>query len=199
MKRFVAIVLTALLMALLLWAGSRPKEHPTPAGDVAKTAGGVDLASKAHPAEARVQGLMESARTGDVAAYLDAFAGELRRRLDREVAQRGREAFAGDLTSASRSRRSHAVFSAEPEGDSAALVTVEAVYPDRNERQTYRVEKAGDAWLVTAVETVRSVQPKAKYGSLATFDAPEGVPVQGTAVPDEPGNEPDPTTGEVPR
>jgi hypothetical protein len=198
-KRFVAIVLTVLLMGLLLWAGARRKESPAPGGDVSKTVGGVDPTSKAHPAEARVRGLMESARRGDVAAYLDAFAGELRLRLDREVAERGRAAFAGDLASASRSRKSHAVFSAEPEGSSAALVTVEAVYPDRNERQTYRVEKTGDAWLVTAVETVRSIQPKAKYGSLATFDAPEGVPVQETAVPAEPGGETDPTAGQVPR
>jgi len=189
-------------MGLLLWVGTRRKEAPTPGepgADVARAVVAVTSAAKAHPAETRVQGLMESARVGDVAAYLDAFAGELRRRLDREVDQRGRAAFATDLASASRSRRSHAVFSAEPEGPSSALVTVEVVYPDRNERQTYRVEKSGDAWLVTAVETVRSVQPTVKYGSLATFDAPEGMPVQGAAVPDEPGGETDPTAGEVPR
>lgn len=91
------------------------------------------------------------------------------------------------------------MFSAEPEGSGAALVTVEAVYPDRNERQTYRLEKDGDAWRVVAVETVKSHMPKAKYGSFATFDAPEGVPVQGAGVTVETGEEPDPTTGQIPR
>jgi hypothetical protein len=69
------------------------------------------------------------------------------------------------------------VFAAEPDGPDAARVTVEAVYPDRNERQTYRIERTDAGWLVAGVETVRGHQPKSKYGSPAVFVAPEGVPV----------------------
>ena len=56
-------------------------------------------------------------------------------------------------------------------------MVVEAVYPDRNERQTYRLERADGNWLVADVETVRAHQPRARFGAPATFREPEGVPV----------------------
>jgi hypothetical protein len=114
-----------------------------------------------------------------VPAYLDAFSGPLRQRLEREVNERGRAVFADDLRRAARSRKSHAVFAAEPDGPGSARVTVETVYPDRNERQTYRVDKVDGGWAVAEVETVKSHQPKSKFGTPASYIAPEGVPVQG--------------------
>ena len=58
------------------------------------------------------------------------------------------------------------------------------------------MERNGDgAWLVANVETVRSHQPRSKFGTPASYIAPEGVPVQG-AVRVETGDEPDPTAGE---
>jgi hypothetical protein len=100
------------------------------------------------------------------------------------VDERGRETFAADLRRAARSRKSHAVFSVEPEGDGAARITVETVYPDRNERQTYHLalQSQGGGWLVNDIETVRSQVPKAKFGTPASYQEPEGVPVQGLAV-----------------
>jgi hypothetical protein len=186
MKRPLAALITVLLMAALLRAGaSRPgieRGTVTP-NNSARSVAAEGTPAPAHPAEGRVQALMESAGRGDVTAYLDAFAGPLRQRLDREVSQRGRDLFADDLTRASKRRKSHAVFSAEPEGPDSARVVVEAVYPDRNERQSYRVEQQpGGAWLVTSVETVRSHEPKSRYGAPAAFLAPEGVPVQGSGV-----------------
>lgn len=189
-------------MAALLWVGltrrdvpSRPAVSESPSDDAAASPSGQP---PEHPSETCVRTLLDSARRGDVAAYLGAFTGELRKRLDREVAERGREAFAADLTAASRLRKSHAVFSAVGVGPEAAQVMVESVYADRNERQNYRVENVDGEWRVTLVETVRSVQPGAKFGSLATFEAPEGVPVQGEG-PVQPGEEVDPATGKVVR
>jgi len=46
---------------------------------------------------------------------------------------------------------------------------VEAVYADRNERQTYHLERTPSGWLVTAVDLVRSHSPEEKYGSGAGF------------------------------
>ena len=181
MKRPLAGVITVILMGGLLWAGARRptgnRSIPTPVVTAATAA------EPAHPAEGRIQSLMECAGRGDVSAYLDAFTGPLRARLDREVSERGPERFAGDLTSASARRKSHAVFAAEADGPGAASVVVESVYPDRNERQAYRVEQQPEGgWLVTAVETVKSLQPEAKFGAAASFLAPEGVPVQGSGA-----------------
>src|SRR4051812_28823032 len=110
MKRIVAGALTVVLMGTLLWAGSR---RPTPPGaqpgneDPVRVTG--SNAWVTHPAEERVRGLLGSAVEGDVTGYLGAFTGTLRGRLDREVTERGREAFADDLRGAAKSRKSHAV------------------------------------------------------------------------------------------
>jgi hypothetical protein len=90
--------------------------------------------------------------------------------------------FADDLKRAARSRKSHAIFAVEPEGNVTARVTVETVYPDRNERQTYHLAQEAGGWLVNDVETVRSRVPKSRYGMPASYEEPEGVPVQGLAV-----------------
>ncbi|MDR3637013.1 MAG: hypothetical protein P4L84_24630 [Isosphaeraceae bacterium] len=175
MKRFVAGGLTIAIMGLLLWAGAR---RPEPVPSSAEPGTVEAPPNPASGAEARIQKLLEDSARGDVSAYLAGFGGPLRERLEREMAERGRDAFAGDLKRAAAARKSHATFAPETEGADAARVTVETVYPDRNERQTYRLEQGPDGWLVMDVETVRSHQPKAKYGSPASYQEPEGPPVQ---------------------
>jgi hypothetical protein len=163
-------------MGILLWSGrNRPAAPP---GSATSPASGAP-----DPAEARLASLLQSAWEGDVPRYLDCFSGTLRQRLEREVNERGRDVFAADLKRAARSRKSHAVFAVEPEGEGAARITVETVYPDRNERQTYHLAHAAGDWLVNDVETIRSQVPKARYGTPATYEEPEGVPVQGQSVP----------------
>jgi hypothetical protein len=173
MRRALAAGLTVVIMGLLLWGGARrPAPNPSPEATTA------DTPSPARGADARIQKLLEDAARGDVSAYLAAFGGPLRQRLERELAERGRAAFADDLQRAAAARKSHATFAPEPEGPSAARITVETVYLDRNERQTYRLEQSAEGWVVTAVETIRSHQPKAKYGAPASYQEPEGPPVQ---------------------
>jgi hypothetical protein len=174
MKRFTAGALTIVVMGVLLWSGAR-RAPQSLVGPTASEAG----ARPASPSEERVHALLASAEAGDVSAYLDSFTGAVRQRLEREVNERGRRAFADDLRRAARVRKSHAVFASEPDGPDAALVTVETVYPDRNESRSYRVSRGVSGWLVSDVATVRSHQPPSKFGAPAVFVAPEGVPVQG--------------------
>ncbi|AGA31143.1 hypothetical protein [Singulisphaera acidiphila] len=183
MKRIMAGVLTVVLMSLLAWSGIQrpPTSQERPAELTAEEA--------SNPAETRVHALLESAWKGDVAAYLDAFDGPIKSRLEREVDERGRNTFAADLRKTARARKSHAVFAAEPDGDETARVIVETVYPDRNERQTYRVDRKPRGWLVTEVETLRGHQPKARFGDQADYQAPEGVPVQATSTVSEKSDE----------
>lgn len=180
MKRVLAGGITVVVMSLLAWSGIRRPLAPPPGPAEGRT-------EAPNPAEARVHALLESAWNGNVADYLAAFDGPIRQRLEREIGERGRDAFAADLRAAARARKSHAVFAAEPDGDETARVTVETVYPDRNERQTYRIDRKPGGWLVTEVETVRSHQPKAKYGAQASYEAPEGVPVQTPGITVETG------------
>jgi hypothetical protein len=185
MKRIVAALLTIALMGVLLWAGAKrtPKESGPASSTSAAESASFNRATP-DPAEARLNTLLDSAWRGDVSGYLDSFGGPLRERLQREVNERGRDAFATDLKRAARARKSHAIFAVEPEGTGAARITVETVYPDRNERQTYHLvqESNTGGWLVSDVETVRGQVPKARYGTTASYQEPEGVPVQGLAV-----------------
>jgi hypothetical protein len=189
MRRLAAALLTMALMGLLLWNGlRRPARSPEP-GPESEAKAAEARSNPNESAEARIDALLESAWSGDVPAYLASFGGPIRQRLEREIDERGRAAFADDLRRAARARKSHAVFGVEPEGADSARVAVETVYPDRNERQTFRLERGADGWLVTEVETIRTQIPKAKFGSPATYQEPEGVPVQTGGLTVETGEE----------
>jgi hypothetical protein len=175
MKQLLAGLITLALMGFLLYSGLR-RAAPEGAG------GGLPISSSeaSDPSpgpEARVRSLLADASAGDVPAYLAAFAPNLRARLEREADENGRVAFAESLRAAANARKSHAVFAAEPDGPDASKVVVEAVYPDRNERQTYRLERSDGGWLVADVETIRAHRPQAKFGTPASYKEPEGVPV----------------------
>jgi hypothetical protein len=179
MKRLIAGVLTVGMMVLLVRSGMRW----TAQGFDPSAPAAVD-AQPFEGAEARVIDLLERAREGDVTAYLDAFTGSLRQRIEQEVAEKGRDAFVAKLRHAAESRKGHAIFAPESDGSTDVLVTVESVYLDHNERQTYRLERGASGWHVTDVETIRSRVPVAQFGSRARFREPEGVP-----IPTEPGLE----------
>jgi hypothetical protein len=176
MKQFVAAVLTIALMGLLLWKSVRRPEGLGPV-----QAGAPAAVEPFAGAEAQIRELMASARRGDVSAYLAAFGDPMRQALEREVAERGREAFADDLRRTAQARKSHAVFAPEPEGSDAVRITVESVYADRNERQTYHLGQGPSGWLVAGVETARSLTPIARYGTPAEYQEPEAAPVAGAA------------------
>jgi hypothetical protein len=167
------------VIGLLLWSGLRGgAPGPTDPGAIAPgPAPAPEPPSPFAAAEVRLRDLLDRGRRGDVQGYLAAFTGSLRDRLEREARDRGQDGFADDLRRAAAARKSHAVFAAEPDGPDACRIVVEAVFPDRNERQTYRLEQTPWGWLVAAVDSVRSRSPEEKYGSPAGFVVSEGLPV----------------------
>src|SRR5262249_33727848 len=160
-------ILTLALMALLVSATLR-QTADGPKSD----AGAIAEPRPFEGAEACVTDLLDRARVGDVSAYLDAFVGPLRDRIEREAAAQGRDAFAAELKRVAQSRRSHAVFAPEPNGLNAASVDVEFVYNDRNERQTYHLEQSAGGWRVTDVATLRSQVSPRKLGAIADYREP---------------------------
>ena len=167
-KTWAAGAITAALMALLVASAVR---KPSGAGH------------RADSPSAAVGSLLDATSAGDVSRYLDAFSGPLRDRLGREVADRGRGPFAGDLRAASAARKGLVVFAPEAGGDPGeARVTVESVYPDRIERQTFTVNDAGAGWTITGLEVARGRRPREAFGSPAAFLGPEGPPVPAEAL-----------------
>jgi len=176
MKPILAGLLTVVIGAALLFFGSRDN-LVKPSGETTSSDPGES------PAEQAVRSLIRSADFGDVSSYLDSFDPTLRARLEREIASRGRQAFAEDLQKSARARKAHAVYAAEPETEDTSRVTVETIYPDRNERQTYRVVRSGETWRVAEVATIRTLEPSARYGSPAMTTSPEPTEVPATASP----------------
>ena len=185
MKRVIAGVLTLLIAGVLLWTGRRrePQLESTRAPFVSSTA----QEEPAWAAEEFLRGTLDAARKGEVAAYLSSFGGALRQRLQHDVEQRGEAAFTADLQRAAQVRKSHALYAPEPDGPGAYVIAMESVYPDRNERQVYRLERADGNWLITAVEPARGHTPSTKYGALADFQPSQDVPVPAHEESDPPG------------
>ena len=175
MKRLLAGLLTVALMAVLLYRGLKSPGQGSVGGN--SPISSPDASDPLEGPEGRVRSLLADASAGDVSAYLAAFAPTLRARFEREADEKGRAAFAEALRAAAGARKGHAVFAPEADGPDASRVVVEAVYPDRNERQTYRLERSEGGWLVADVETIRAHRPRARFGTPATYKEPEGVPV----------------------
>jgi hypothetical protein len=176
MKKTLAGLLTVTLMGFVTWAGLRGNFERT--RDLSAGVGATDTP------EGRVQALLQSARVGDDGAYLASFDEPMRARITRRIEEQGRDAFVAALRQAVRSRKSHAVFAAAPEGDAASVV-VEMVYADHNETQTYQLSRSSDAWLVTNVTTARGQLPPSRFGATASFQDPEGLPVNGPTFADD--------------
>jgi len=184
MKRILAGLVTTMIMGLMIWSGLKGSPSPTRPGAGPETDGrfqdlGFRNRAGLDGAADRIEGLFASARDGDAAAYLGAFDGPLRARLEREADERGRDAFAALLRRAGLARKSHAIFAPEPDGNRAGLarITVDSTFADRLERQTFRLERTSGGWLVTEIETAHQHVPRNAPGTLATYQEPEGSPV----------------------
>jgi len=111
--------------------------------------------------------MFEPAKQGDVETYLDCFTGSERERLERELSDQPKEAFARSLVEAVESLKGRAVFKGEADGDSESnwVLPVERVYANRVERQTYRLVRESNEWRIHTVETAISFQPDKPYGT----------------------------------
>lgn len=190
MKPLVAALLTLAILAAMLAIGSRQGERKNePNAQPAD--------SETNPTEEVIRVLIRAADAGDVDSYLAAFDGPLKARIGREIEVRGREIFAAELKRAADARKGHAIYAAEPEDADTAKVAVESIYPDRIERQLYRVVRSAEGWKVAEVATVRTLQPLYRFGTsvnpAASGDAePKVSPTPRVGLTVESGDDLDP-------
>jgi hypothetical protein len=152
-KKILAALLTAALIALVLWQGR---------GDFSSQAR-VALATP----DACLERMFRAAGEGDVDAYLDCFAGRERARLERELAGQSRDRFAQSLRGAVAALKGRAVLADGGQGPGAtqAVRTVDRVYANRTERQTYHLERVAGCWRITEVRAADAFQPDTPYGT----------------------------------
>ncbi len=177
-NRAAALAATVAILALMIRLA--PARHDRAAA--------VKTPASASPTQ-HLERFLDSARRGDVSAYLDSLGGDFRDRVEREVDEAGRAAFADRLRLAARASKSHAVFAPEPAGDGVAIA-VDSVQADRQARSVYRLEPAGPGWRIVAIERTQELFPRSARGAVATYAAPEANPMSSAVDADPKALEP---------
>jgi len=108
---------------------------------------------------------LDAARAGDAQAYLKLYAGPMRATLDETLKEKGEASFREYLKSSSRDLKGMAVFDPKPIADTQVQVRVEYVYQDRNEAQSFTLEKSGAGWKILQVENAERVKTVVPYGT----------------------------------
>lgn len=112
-----------------------------------------------------IYGMLDAARSGNVAAYLARYTGPMLASLQQSVRETTEAAFSGYLRDSNSAIKGVAVSEPQVTGDREASVRVEYVYQDRNEVQIVHLEKAGGEWRIARVDGAERVKTLVPYGT----------------------------------
>lgn len=121
-------------------------------------------AAPATPQDA-IYGMLDAARSGDVAGYLACYAGTLERSLRQSVRESTETAFAKYLRDSNAAIKGVAVMEPQALGENEVSARVEYVYQDRNESQTMHLVKADGRWKIDRVDGAGRVNTLIPYGT----------------------------------
>ena len=120
--------------------------------------------------EDTVYGMLDAARAGDTAVYVDTFSGPLQQQIQQVIRESGKTQFATYLTAQSSSFQSVALSVADQPSDSEARLRVEYVYANRNEVQTFHLRKSGGRWKIIGISGTDQIKTLIPYGTAVTND-----------------------------
>jgi hypothetical protein len=110
--------------------------------------------------------MLDAARAGDAAAYLDCFTGQMHASLRQSQAEMGAPAFSRYLAETNRQIKGIALSEPASLTDREVQVRVEYVYQDRNEAQQMYLEKGEDGqWRIARVDATQRVKTLVPYGT----------------------------------
>lgn len=167
----VSRALTVALMAAMLWAfGHRRRpiggESRASVDSSALVSSRPPMASESGGApESAVWGMVEAARVGDPARYLECYTGDLERRLRKDFEGMGPARSREYLLDAHRHLKGVAVRPPRVSSRLEAQIPVEYVYDDRNEVQQVYVRKVGGSWKIDRVDGAERVKTLVPYGT----------------------------------
>jgi hypothetical protein len=156
LKRAFAVLATAVLLVGALYMGRGSD---------------ADLGDNAGPAAdspaACLDRMFSAAEKGDLAGWLNCFTGQERERLSREIDAQPKAEFTIGLQEAVRTLKGRAISnanrSASPGG--TALLSVERIYAQHTERQTYGFRREADGWRIDSLGQIEKHQPPIAYGT----------------------------------
>jgi len=120
--------------------------------------------------EDTVYGMLDAARAGDTAVYLDTFSGPLQQQIQQAIRESGRTQFATYLTAQSSSFQSVALSVDDQPSDVEARLRLEYVYANRNEVQTFHLKKSGGRWKIVGISGTDQIKTLIPYGTAVTDD-----------------------------
>ena len=120
--------------------------------------------------EETVYGMLDAARAGDTAVYVDTFSGPLEQQIQQVIRESGKKQFAAYLTAQSSSFQSVALSVADQPSDLEARLRVEYVYANRNEVQTFHLKKSGGRWKIIGISGTEQIKTLIPYGTAVTDD-----------------------------
>jgi hypothetical protein len=155
-KRLPAIVTVLLIVGALVFFAARQRLKPAEPG-----------LNAADP-ESVIWRMSDATRVGDVEAYLDCFDGELRRNLEKTLAEMGRSQFSEYLKRLNEEITGIAVSDLGLTGDAGANLRVEFVYRGKNEAQEHHLILRDGAWKIDRVDESERIKTLIPYGADAT-------------------------------
>lgn len=120
--------------------------------------------------EDTVYGMLDAARAGDTAVYVDTFSGPLQQQIQQAIRESGKRQFATYLTAQSSSFQSVALSVADQPSDVEARLRVEYVYANRNEVQTFHLKQSGGRWKIVGISGTDQIKTLIPYGTAVTDD-----------------------------
>jgi hypothetical protein len=112
-----------------------------------------------------IYGMLDAARSGNVAAYLASYTGAMLASLQESVRETTEAAFSGYLRDSNRAIKGVAVIDPQITSNREATARVEYVYQDRNEVQILHLEKVEGDWKIARVEGAERVKTLVPYGT----------------------------------
>jgi hypothetical protein len=109
--------------------------------------------------------MLDAARSGNAAAYLGEYTGQMEAHLKQVLAEKGDAAFQRYLISANAEIKGVAVSPPKETAAGEVEIQVEYVYQERNEVQRIGLEQRGGRWKIARVDSAERVQTLVPYGS----------------------------------
>ena len=123
-----------------------------------------DPAATSQPQDPIYQTL-DAVRDGDFSKYVDAHAESMKASLRRASAEIGEARLLQSLKEQNAPLKGIAILEPERLSDREVKAKVEYVFADRNEVQTYYLEKTGDRWKIARVDGAQRTQTVIPYGT----------------------------------
>lgn len=108
--------------------------------------------------------MIVAARTGNIQQYLDCFSGSSLATLQDDRKQSKSEAaFRDYIRRDAQDIKGLSIINGRQQGPEKAVFDVEVVYSDRNEDQTFSLQKTKGAWKITAISRPAITKQPIKY------------------------------------